>query len=212
VLHRPWPYLDRLVARMADSAMPYEPVTIKRTPRTGGMHASTVLREMHKRKKNDITEEQLAIYGMGGLAFEDRAELALTSLSKEADWPWHCFRPGEVEQDGIICSPDILLVPKGAGELREMSIKMTWKSSRGLPIDHEGENEFDLKKWGYYFDQSMTYATPLDTLGGVLFCFFVVGDYTDKKPKIHAWELDWSVQERAETWDEIQRVAFELQH
>lgn len=194
---------------MADSSL--QGTLVHNSVRSGGMHASTVLREIHKRKKNDITESELATYGLLGLAFEDRAELALNALSLEEDWPWRCFRPGEVEESGIKCSPDILLVPKAQGPLREMSLKSTWKSCRKLPTDHEGENEFDLKKWGYYFDQCMTYATPLDTWGAVLVCYFVVGDYTNMRPQVFGWELEWSEQERAETWDEVLRTAYDLQ-
>lgn len=209
MIHRPWPYTDRLVAKMADSSL--QGTLVHNSQRSDGLHASTLLRQMHKQKRSDITEDELAVYGLLGLAFEDRAELALMALSTEEDWPWRCFRPGEVEESGIKCSPDILLVPKVSGPLRELSLKTTWKSCRKLNTTTEGENEFDLKKWGYYFDQCMTYGTPLDTMGAVLVAYFVAGDYTNMKPQVHGWELDWSEQERAETWDELNRTAYDLQ-
>lgn len=207
--HRPWAFTDRLVAKMADSST--QGTVVHNTERTGGVHASTLLREMHKRKKgSDITEEQLGIYGLMGLAFEDRAELALHALSLEEDWPWRCFRPGEVEEDGIKCSPDILLVPKGSGPLRELSLKVKWMSCRNAPRE-EGENLFDLKKWGYILDQCMTYGTPLDTMGAVVLVYFPCGDYTNFQPQVLGWELEWSLQERAETWDEVVATAHKLQ-
>lgn len=206
--HKLWPYADRLVAKMADSST--QGTLVHNSARTGGVHASTLLREMHKRKSSDITEDELAVYGLLGLAFEDRAELALQALSLEEDWPWRCFRPGEVEEDGIKCSPDILLVPKQAGmPLRELSLKAKWMSCRHVPRE-PGENEFDLKKWGYILDQCMTYGTPLDTMGAIVLVYFVVGDYTNFKPQVLGWELEWSQQERAETWDEVVRTAYEL--
>jgi hypothetical protein len=208
MIHRPWTFADRLIAKMADSSI--QATLPPRPPRTPGLHASTILRELHKQKRSDISEEDLALYGLMGLAFEDRAEIALTVLSSEEDWPWRCFRPGEVTESGIICSPDILLVPKRDGAMRELSLKCTWKSCRKLPTDHEGENEFDLKKWGYYFDQCMTYAQPLDTLGSVLLAYFVAGDYSNMKPQAHGWELDFSEQERAETWDLVVNTAQDL--
>lgn len=204
-MHRPWPYTARLVARMADSSLQDEPGgSIRRPPRSPGLHASTLLHRLHPREENDITEEQLGIYGLMGLAFEDRAERALLALSGEEDWPWRAFRPGEVEQDNVSCSPDILLVPKGGGPLRELSLKVKWKSCRKMPVLEEGENEFDLKKWGYELDQCMCYATPLDTLASVLLVYFVNGDYSGARvPQVHGWELEFSEQERAETWDQM---------
>ena len=208
MLHRPWPHTARLVARMADSALdgPIAP----RLPRSEGLHATTLLRKLHPVDREDISEAQLAIYGLLGLAFEDRAERALIALSKESDWPWTCFRPGEVTHDGIACSPDILLVPKDGGALRELSLKCTWKSCRKLPVEIEGEDEFPLDKFGYYIDQMETYGTPLDTLGGVLLAYFVCGDYQGARmPQVLGWEIEWSEQERAETWDALLGVAHE---
>lgn len=211
MIHRPWPYAPRLITRMADSSL--QDIAggkgLLRPPRSEGLHASTLLRKLHPVSRDDIDEQQLAVYGLLGLAFEDRAELALLSLSKESDWPWMCFRPGEVTHEGIACSPDILLVPKRAGEpLRELSLKCTWKSCRKLPVETEGEDEFDLKKWGYYIDQMQAYSTPLDTLGGVLLAYFVCGDYEGARmPQVLGWEMEWTEQERSETWDQLLGVA-----
>lgn len=186
----------------------------RRAPRSEGMHASTLLRKLHPIKKRkpgeEMSPEQLALYGLIGLAFEDRAELALLSLSLDDDWPWHCFRPGEVHQDGIACSPDILLVPKNNAidSTRELSLKVSWSSCKEWPTDGEGENLFPPGKPQYYIDQCMTYATPLDTLGSVLVAFFVNGDYQGARmPKVHGWELDYNEQERAETWDALLGIA-----
>lgn len=137
----PWPYTQRLIDRLADSSLQDSGVTLTpRPPRSPGLHASTLLKRLHP-VESAITEAELRIYGLLGLAFEDRVELALLTLSQEADWPWDCYRPGEVECDGIACSPDILLVPKGDGPLMEMSIKVTWKSTKEAP---------DGPKFAYY--------------------------------------------------------------
>jgi hypothetical protein len=194
---------------MADSSLQDVSVGkgLQRPPRSEGLHASTLLRKIHQRKYdgNGITEEQLAVYGLLGLAFEDRAELALLSLSTEKDWPWTSFRPGEVTHNGVACSPDILMVPKDGGEMVELSLKCTWKSCNKLPVTDEGENEFPLEKFGYYLDQCMTYATPLDTHSSILLAYFVCGDYRGaRQPQVLGWELDFSEQERAETWDALE--------
>lgn len=213
MIHRPWPYTARLIARMADSSLLDQGFELsKRPPRSPGLHASTLLHKLHPVKKRaagtEIDEDQLALYGLMGLAFEDRAELALLSLSQDGDWPWHCFRPGEVSCDGIACSPDILLVPKGAGETRELSIKVSWSSCRHWPTKEEGEGGFPSGKPQYYLDQCMTYATPLDTLGSVLLAYFVNGDYDNARiPQAHGIELDFTEQERAETWSALLGIA-----
>lgn len=192
---------------MADSALQDIGIaSLARPPRSAGLHASELLRQLHP-VESDITEAELRIYGLLGLAFEDRAELALLSLSAEADWPWECARPGEFRKDGIACSPDILLMPKDGGDLRELSLKVTWKSTGDAP---------DGPKFQYYVDQCLTYATPLDTMASVLLVYFVNGDYshmkrkqhgarpagkgTPPKPLVRGYELDFAPMERAETW------------
>lgn len=201
-----WAYTDRLVARMADSALQDGgSLLTPRPPRSPGLHASTLLKRLHP-VESSITEQELRIYGLLGLAFEDRAELALLTLSQEPDWPWDCYRPGEVEADGIACSPDILLVPKGDGPLMELSLKVTWKSTKEAP---------DGPKFQYYADQSLTYGTPLGTLDGVLLVYFVNGGYEflQKRvrgaagqpplPRVLGWQMSWQEQERAETWQAL---------
>lgn len=226
MLHRPWPYTQRLVDRMADSTLldGLDMGTLRRPARSAGVHASELLRKMHphpNEAKNALLSPelqaeaaaQLRLYGLLGLAFEDRAELALLQLAKEDDWPWHVMRPGEVmlEDVGpkpIACSPDILLVPKpGSGEtqVRELSIKTTWKSCRGLPLE-DSENEFP-KSFDYYVSQCMTYALPLDTVSSILFCYFMCGDWKPPVPKVLAWELDFSDQELAENRDALATIA-----
>jgi hypothetical protein len=207
MIHRLWPYTKRLVDRMADSSLQDLGIaSLTRPPRSEGLHASTLLKMLHPVESN-ITEEELRIYGLLGLAFEDRAELALLSLSRDDDWPWECVRPGEFEQDGIACSPDILLIPKEGSHLRELSLKVTWKSTKEAPY---GE------KFQYYVDQCLTYATPLNTMASVLLVYFVNGDYshiskkgarptkpTPPKPLVVGYELDFTPHERAETWQAL---------
>ncbi len=205
--HKLWPWTERLVERMADSSLQdFGTASLIREPRSEGLHASTLLKKLHPVESN-ITEDELRVYGLLGLAFEDRAELALLSLSKEADWPWECFRPGEVEMDDIACSPDIILIPKEGGQLRELSLKVTWKSTKEAP---------DGPKFQYYVDQCLTYATPLDTMASVLLVYFVNGDYghmrkgarpsgksTPPKPLVVGYELEFTPHERAETWQTL---------
>jgi hypothetical protein len=159
-----------------------------------------------------ITGEELKVYGLLGLAFEDRAERALISLSQEVNtFPRECVRPGEVECDGIACSPDILMLSREDGSVQEMSLKATWKSPKDAPTG---------AKFSYYRDQSLTYATPLDTLKGVLLCYFVNGEYVKYKrgeqakppvPIVRGWQMEWTLQERGEMWQAIQNLKREYE-
>ena len=154
-----------------------------------------------------MEESQLRLYGVMGYAWEDRVEQALLTLSQDSDWPFNAFRPGEVTAHGVACSPDILMVPKNEDdEPFELSIKCKWKSTRGLPLTEEGEDEFP-KSWAYEISQCQTYALPLGTARSVLFVYFVNGDYKPPMPKVHAWELQFSQQEIAECWDALLTIA-----
>ncbi len=215
MLHRPWQFTQRLVDKMADSALldHVQASTLQRPPRSEGLHASTLLRIMHPVKVRDaddqISEAQLRLFGLLGLAFEDRAELALNVLAKETDWPWTCVRPGEVSAEGIACSPDILLVPKREDdEAFELSIKTMWKSVKGLPVEEEGENQFP-KSWDNYISQCETYAVPLHTTKSVIFAYFVCGSWKPPFPQVHAWEFEFSEQEIYENWQALQTIARE---
>lgn len=223
MVHRLWPYTQRVIDRMADSSLldAVDVTSLRRPPRSEGLHASTVLRRLHphpnEAKVAKMSEEdkakaaaQLALYGLLGLAFEDRCELALRALAKDTDWPWHAVRPGEVSAGGLACSPDILLVPKHASERpRELSIKTTWKTCGHTPME-EGENEFP-KEFNYYIAQCKTYAEPLETVGSVLVCYFVCGTWKPPVPVVLGWELEFNEVELAENWAAVMQVASELE-
>jgi hypothetical protein len=194
---------------MADSAL--DALLPPRQQRSPGLHCSTLLKMLHP-VDSAITPDELKVYGLLGLAFEDRAERALISLSAEADWPWECVRSGEVSCDDVACSPDILMYGKEDGEVQEMSLKATWKSPKDAP---EGE------KFAYYRDQSLTYGMPLDTLRGVLLVYFVNGEYKKYKrgeqakppvPRVKGWQMEWSLQERGEMWQAVQNLKREYEN
>ncbi len=197
-----------LVDCMADSSIRDKGFTVQRSaPRSPGLHASTLLRGLHP-VGNPMPQEQLSIYSILGYSFEDRAEQALMVLNENPEWPFRSFRPGEVSAHGVACSPDILMVPKDDSEPFELSLKCKWKSCRGLPVAEEGEDQFP-KSWAYEISQCQTYALPLGTNKSVLFCYFVNGDYRPMVPQVHAWELFFSPQEIAETWDALLCIALD---
>lgn len=210
MIHRPWPYLPRLIELMQDSSLQERSLIrpSSRAPRSSGVHASDLLKILHPQPKGRETEEdQLRIYGLLGLAFEDRAELALQVLSERKDWPWVCERSDEVAEDGVACSPDILLAPKNpkTHQLQELSLKVTWKSCAHTPMHEEGENDFP-KNHQYYLDQCLTYARPLGTDSAVLLVYYVCGIWRPPQPQIHAWDLEFSQQEIAENWQALMTI------
>lgn len=215
MIHRLWPLTERFVSAMADSSLldDMDTSVLRRGPRSGGMHMSTLLHLLCPAKtSDDIDERQLGIYGLLGLAFEDRAELALHRLAQEADWPYTAVRPGEVDWYGVKGSPDILLTPKpefaDTYTQRELSLKVKWRSSRGTPM-LEGMDGFS-SRWDYELRQCMAYSDPLGTAGAILCVYFVVGDWKPPMPKVLAWELDFNKREVAETMDGLATIAAEL--
>jgi len=201
---------------MADSSLldSVDASNLQRPPRSAGLHMSTLLRALYPPKASgDIDEEQLSIYGLLGLAFEDRAELALLSLAKEDDWPYTASRPGEVDWCGVKGSPDILLVPKPAWQdeltKRELSLKVKWRSSGAVPRE-PGENQF-ASKWDYELSQCMAYSDPLGTDGAILMVYFVCGNWKGaKSPEVLAWELDFERREVEETMQALATIALDL--
>ena len=210
MLHKPWAFTKQLVDRMADSSIRDRGFTVQRSsPRSLGLHASTLLKQLHPVGGNEMAEDQLRLYGLLGLAFEDRAEQALLTLNDDSDWPFRSFRPGEVTAHGVACSPDILMVPKDDEmEPFELSLKCKWRSSRGLPTTEEGEDGFPAK-WNYELSQCATYALPLGTNKAVLLVYFVCGSWKPPVPQVHAWELSFSEQEISETWDALLMIAMD---
>ncbi len=228
MIHRLWPYTDRLVATMADSSLLDDldaGAILRRAPRSGGLHMSTVLRKMYpisarprtatlgtaSHGTDDIDEEQLAVYGLMGLAFEDRAELALHKLAREEDWPYFACRSEEVDFYGVKGSPDIILTPKPEfpdHTRRELSLKVKWRSSRGLPLE-EGFNGFP-QRWGYELAQCMAYSGPLGTTGAVLLTYFTCGNWKPPMPHVLGWELDFLPEEVDEVLDAVTTIATEL--
>lgn len=195
---------------MADSSITEQAgISIARPPRSAGVHASDLLKRLHPVGDGAVDEPQLRLFGLLGLAFEDRAELALQTLATEADWPYYAERPGEVHFGGVACSPDILLIDKVDGSTRELSIKTAWKSCREWPTDEEGENGFPTKA-AYYLSQCATYAVPLHTTAAILFVYFVCGTWKPPFPKAYAWELHYSEQEIGENWAALMSIYEEM--
>lgn len=204
MIHRPWD-TSRLLAKMADTELPHHPVAHR--PRSGGIHLSDLYHRLHPQKENDLTAENLACYRIAGLAMEDRVERALIELAKEDGT--FVERPRElVSPEGVAGSPDLFFVEDGV--LRIGELKMAWKSCHGLVTDREGEDEFP-SKFDVYFTQIAGYGHMAGTTEGRLIGYFVNGDYRGARaPQLLGWDLSFSHQEQAETWDSLMGIYYEL--
>lgn len=213
MIHRAWPLIDRLVDTMADSALldTADVSALRRQPRSGGLHMSTLLHRLCPAQSVDeIDERQLSVYGLMGLAFEDRAQLALSTLEQAPDWPYRAERPGEVDWYGVKGSPDVVLSPKPAyartHSRRELSFKVKWRSSKDTPTNGEGVNGFS-SRWDYEIRQCIAYSEPLQTRGAILCVYFVCGDWKPPLPFVRAWELDFEQSEVDETMNALATLA-----
>lgn len=168
-------------------------------PRTPGLHVSEVIQSMlrdldGKRYGSDDTDQdkaRRAIYFEEGFAFERVMEQAFAARRIDI------LRPGELEMDGILLSPDGVSLDDGADD----EIKYTRKSMPDTPLGP--------KFWGW-MTQFKAYCRALETDRVRVRGLFVNGDYKHGKvPDYRAWEIRFTKQEIEQNWGAILRHAEE---
>lgn len=97
------------------------------------------------------------------------------------------FRPGEVEKDGVIMSPDGI----DPADWRLEEYKFTMMSSREAP---------QHMKFVHWFWQMKAYALALETTRARLRAMFLNGDYRGSGPQYFAWDVEFTEQELHENW------------
>lgn len=205
MMHAPWKGIDALIPVLASSVLPRSP----------GLHVSELYSQLHpqKARKNPITEDELAVYAIGGFSMEMVLEAGFQQLvaARCTDMGLDVERPGEiVSSEGVICSPDLFF--HEPDDIVIGDIKCKWLSTKGMPVSEEGEDNFPGTKFDKHFSQLQAYLHVLsENLGrpftrGRLIVYFVNGNWQDFKPKLHAWDLEWSVQEIEETWDALMTI------
>ena len=164
--------------------------------RTPGLHVSQIIKSIcididpkrFKQENERLPWERFET----GFTFERVLEMALQS--RRAD----IFRPGEVEQDGIILSPDGIdpdgsifsfATPGDPFILEEY--KFTWMSSREAP---------DATKFLHWFWQMKAYCHALQTTRARLRVMFINGNYTDNSPIYRVWDIQFTERELLENW------------
>lgn len=157
-------------------------------PRSVGLHVSSIVNYISTtlgRRDNDFSRDDLDAFAVVGRMFE-------RILAETIFLPPRYIRPGEIDIDGIIGSPDAIDCDDGA----VVEIKATWKSSK-RPIESLRE----------YFWQIQAYCYMLQVQRAKLYVFYVCGDWSPPKPiwPPKAWQLDFSWSELEGNWCMLKR-------
>ena len=164
--------------------------------RTPGLHVSQIIKsicvEIDPKRFTQENERLPWERFETGFTFERVLEVALQSRRAEI------FRPGEVEQDGIILSPDGI-DPDGSvfsfATLNDPYIleefKFTWMSVREAP---------QHSKFLHWFWQMKAYCHVLGTPRARLRALFVNGDYKGSGPLYRVWDIQFTEQELLDNW------------
>lgn len=177
---------------------PYLPVGsgVDRTP---GLHLSDILdyidEAMGVQYGNDWNRTQTMD---AGFIWERHLERTFAEAMAE--------RIGEVERDGILMSPDGVMLDDGLANPNGQIIcepsdypileeyKWTWKSSRHRP--------WDIVRWMF---QVKSYLYALDMYIAVMRIAHVMGDYKGSGPTYRVVRMEFTANELQSNWDMILR-------
>ena len=156
--------------------------------RSPGLHVSTIIRSIMetlepKRFASQGDDGPPVEWTSAGTIWEFLLEAAMTKLAMGSS----LIRPGEVEKDGIISTPDAISI----GDWIVHEFKFTWMSSNGA-IEH--------KKFYHWILQVKAYCHMLGSNHARIHGFFVMGDYRGSGPQPLAWDLKFTSLELNETW------------
>ena len=168
------------------------------SPRSPGLHVSEVIH--HIVTTMGIRDEwadgdQLNEYAQIGRVWEVliARELAAAQFSEGY------IRPGAIECDGLIGSPDDVYLD--AKDPCICEYKVTWRSSA-----HDLRTKF--RPW---FWQVGSYCHMLGLFKAKLYALFVCGNWKPPVPCRKAWEINFSASELREIWTMMLRNAEDLQ-
>lgn len=166
--------------------------------RSGGLHLTPIIHSLEQavRPRDEwCTEEELSFYAAGGFLWER----VYAKCHAEAIETGDLVRPGEIEKDGIIGSPDLIDVPKW----EVVETKHPWKSV----------NKFDYQLERYFWAwivQVACYCYMLDAEAAQIHAFFVNGDYKPPCPVTRSIRLGFSETELRNYWSMILSHAKEM--
>ena len=177
--------------------------------RTRGLHLSDIYKSIcveMDRKRFDPDKPMDMVRIETGTAFEQVLEIGLVARHPGL------VRPGEVACDGIIGSPDGLLLVELAEILwRLLEYKATWMSSReGMGTINPVTGEFvPHRKFWHWFVQIKGYLYMLNRVFGFgmtqvqLVVLFVNGDYSKGNgtgPQLLSWVYEFSEDDQLRNW------------
>lgn len=141
-----------------------------------------------------ISEKDLEFYAAGGWLWERVFNLAhAESIADGSMWS-----PGEIECEGIVGTPDRLLIEDARG-LVVQELKCRWQSA----------NKFDSLEKNYWVElaQIQSYCYMLSTNHADIHVFYVCGDWKPPIPKARSAHLEFSDQELHDNWKMIRNHA-----
>jgi hypothetical protein len=202
--------------------------------RSPGLHLMHIVERMEE-ERNEIlgirgvnknaSPDELEAYRFGGFMYEHVVAEHIIATECERN-PTGLMRPGEFfwcaqcdvslgsldpkrerclsrGHKGIFATPDAVVID--TWRLKEW--KFTWKSLRRAGGDDDVEYEHvrdGIWRWPV---QTMAYCYLLDMTGADLEAFFVNGDYTDKRPKVMRYSMDFTKRDLQENWSAIVNTA-----
>lgn len=168
--------------------------------RTPGLHVSQIIKsicvELDPKRFSQENERLPWERFETGFTFERVLEMAIQARRA------NIFRPGEIEKDGIIMSPDGIDLDSTAFLFNTIFIpgwddcvleeyKFTWMSSNEAPT---------ASKFLHWFWQMKAYCYALQTLRARLRVMFVNGDYRGSGPQYRVWDVLFTEAELIDNW------------
>lgn len=162
--------------------------------RSGGLHLTPIIKDIEqtiKPRELWCTQDELEFFGAGGFMWERVFSMAHRDAVETGD----LFRPGEIELDGIIGSPDLIRI----SDYTLLETKCTW---RGLRQWESLEKNF----WGWLC-QVKSYSHMIGTNVAEIHVFFVAGNWRPPVPCARSVRLEFRKHELEENWRMILRHA-----
>jgi hypothetical protein len=164
--------------------------------RTKGCHLTDIVKAIeqgigHGRNPRAMGEKQLENYRLMGFLWED---VLTHQINAERSWAISpgLVRPGEIELDGIIMTPDAVDFAADPGPVLE-EWKVTWHS---MARDLESEN------W-HWFVQMKAYCHALKLTRANLRILYVNGDYRPTVPKPQGYAIEFTQRELTDNFSMI---------
>lgn len=186
----------KLLEAVEDSAVFLKAAQQERTP---GLHLSDIIKRiMVERDPERFSDPLIAMRLEVGFIWEQIIERALRDRLP------NLIRIGEIEEDGILMTPDAL---EADGNVLE-----EWKATTKTSSEKQTKDSFETDLW-YWLMQVKAYARRMGVLRARIRVFYLNGDYgkgqyKDGKrpplvPQVYRYELEFTQRELDENWRTI---------